>query len=122
MMNKHHIVHNQFIDSLATFFNVSYMCPYIKCFWKYLQSISSGPFYSHGLTLITVGTSNYMPSKVSDEITYPFLNFNGATSEVGELVNNFILHFTMDVITYPCWYYSYTMLVKEATGVHKAPD
>ena len=32
-----------------------------------------------------------MPSKVWDEITYPFLYFNG----------NFIPHFIMDVITYP---------------------
>ena len=26
--------------------------------------------------------SNHMPSKVWDEITYPFLNFNGCTVEV----------------------------------------
>ena len=26
--------------------------------------------------------SNHMPSKVWDEITYPFLNFNGAAVEV----------------------------------------
>ena len=26
--------------------------------------------------------SNHMPGKVWDEITYPFLNFNGATVEV----------------------------------------
>ena len=38
-----------------------------------------------------------------DEITYPFPNFNGCTVEVWEWINNFIPHFIMDVITYPCW-------------------
>ena len=47
--------------------------------------------------------SNYMPSKVSDEITYTFLNFKGATVEVKEWISNYISHFIMDVITYPCW-------------------
>ena len=46
---------------------------------------------------------NYMPSKVWDEISYPFPNFNGTTMEVWEWIINFISHFTMDVITYPCW-------------------
>ena len=34
------------------------------------------------LTLIPAWIINHMPSKVWDEITYPFLNFNGATVEV----------------------------------------
>ena len=42
-----------------------------------------------------------MPSKVWDEITYTFLNFNGATVDVYECVSNFIPYFIMDVITYP---------------------
>ena len=42
----------------------------------------SDPFYSHGLTLIPAWISNHMPGKVWDEITYPFLNFNGWTVEV----------------------------------------
>ena len=45
--------------------------------------------------------SNYMPSKVLDEITYPFPNFNGATVEVWESISNFTPHFIMDVIIYP---------------------
>ena len=49
-----------------------------------------------------------MPSKLWDGITYPFLNFNGA--------NNFIPQFIMDMITYPCWDYSETVLVKEGPG------
>ena len=43
---------------------------------------SSSPFYYHGLTSIPSCITNRMPSKVWDEITYPFLNFNGATVEV----------------------------------------
>ena len=43
---------------------------------------SNGPFYKHGLTWIPSWISNHTPSKVWDEITYPFLNFNGATVEV----------------------------------------
>ena len=44
--------------------------------------IISGPFYSHGLTLIPAWISNYTHYNVWDEITYPFLNFNSATVEV----------------------------------------
>ena len=40
------------------------------------------PFYLHGLTLIPAWISNYIHYKVWDAITYPFLNFNGATVEV----------------------------------------
>ena len=43
---------------------------------------SRAPFYWHGLTLIPTWISNYIHYKVWDEITYPFLNFNGATVEV----------------------------------------
>ena len=42
---------------------------------------SRGPFYSHSLTLIPSWTINDIHYKVWDEITYPFLNFNGATVE-----------------------------------------
>ena len=38
--------------------------------------------------------SNYIHHKMWDEITYPFLNFNGATVEVWEWMNNFIPHFS----------------------------
>ena len=40
------------------------------------------PFYQHGLTLISAWMSNYTHLKVWYEITYPFLNFNGAAVEV----------------------------------------
>ena len=39
-------------------------------------------FYLHGLTLIPAWTSNYTHYKMWDWITYPFVNFNGATVEV----------------------------------------
>ena len=39
---------------------------------------------------------------MKDEITYPFPNCNGSTVEVWEWIINFILHFIMDLITYPC--------------------
>ena len=42
-----------------------------------------------------------MPSKMWDEITYQFPNFNGYTVEVWEWISNFISHIIMDVITYP---------------------
>ena len=37
------------------------------------------PFYEHGLNLIPAWISNHKPSKVYDEVNYPFLNFNSAT-------------------------------------------
>ena len=40
-----------------------------------------GPIY-YGLTLIPALISNYIHYKVWNEITYPFLNFNGCTVEV----------------------------------------
>ena len=47
-----------------------------------IHTASWGPFYLHGLTLIPAWIINHMPGKVWDEITYPFINFNGATVEV----------------------------------------
>ena len=39
-----------------------------------------------------------MPGQMWDEITYLFPNLNGGTIEVGEWMNNFILHFIMNAI------------------------
>ena len=44
-----------------------------------------------------------MLNKAWDEITYPFLYFNGATVEVEEWISDYITHFIFDVITYLCW-------------------
>ena len=63
-----------------------------------------GPFYQHGLTLIPLWISNQMLAKVWDEATYPFPNFNVEAVEVSEWISNFIPHFIMNVITYPCWW------------------
>ena len=69
------------------------------------------PFYYHGLTLIPAWISNYTDYNVRDEITYPFLNFNGATVEVWEWISNFTPCFTEHMIIYPCWDKSKSMLV-----------
>ena len=61
------------------------------------------PFYQYDLTLIPACISNDMSNKVWNEITYPFSNFSGVTVGVWEWIINFIPHFTMDAITYPCW-------------------
>ena len=49
-----------------------------------MENDACGLFYKHDLTLIPVWISNYMLAKLWDEITYPFLNFNGCTVEVDE--------------------------------------
>ena len=66
---------------------------------------SSSPFYYHGLTLIPswISNCNYIHSKVLDEITYSFLNFNACTVEVWEWLSNVISHLTRQGITYPLW-------------------
>ena len=46
-----------------------------------------------------VWMSNHTPGKVRDEITYQTQNLNSSL----ESKSNFIAHFVMDVITYPCW-------------------
>ena len=56
------------------------------------------PIYQHGLTLVVEWTSNYIHYKMWGETTYSFLNVNDTAFEVWELMNNFLLHFT--VITY----------------------
>ena len=56
-----------------------------------------------------------MPTKVWDEITYPFPNFaHVATVEVWEWISNSTPHFIIDIITYPSWDLSQPMLVKGA--------
>ena len=41
-------------------------------------------------------------NKLEDEITYQFLNFNGAAIEVWDWMSNFLSHFLMEVINFPC--------------------
>ena len=54
-----------------------------------LQTVTAwGLIYQHGFTLVSVWITNLIPSKVWDEIAYPFLNFNGGT--VWQWIKNFI--------------------------------
>ena len=52
--------------------------------------------------LIPVWISNYVHYKVRTEITYPFPNFNGATTEVWEWISNFTLYWACDYL-YMLW-------------------
>ena len=63
---------------------------------------SCGPVYQQGLTLILAWVSNQMPSKVWDEITYTFPNFNGSAVEMWEWISNFIRNIIMVVSDFPC--------------------
>ena len=67
---------------------------------------SRGPCYYSGLTLSPAWINNRIPSKVCDEITYPFPNLNGCIVEIWERKSNFTPHFIVHVITYPCWDYN----------------
>ena len=52
-------------------------------FWSMPYTFNGlGRFYYHGLTLIPTRISNYIHYKMWDEITYPFVNLNGAIVEV----------------------------------------
>ena len=66
----------------------------------------SGPFYLHGLTLISEGLSNYTYALQSVERNHLSIpkrqRCYGATVEVWECISNFIALFIEHVITYPC--------------------
>ena len=78
----------------------------IVCYDLVGQLEASGAFCWQGFTLIPAWISNYVPSKVWDEVTYPFL-----------WISNFLPHILMDVITYPCWDLSYSMSLKGLQAV-----
>ena len=85
----------------------SYLNGTIHSSWRdwyhHIPKLLCGPFYLHGITLIPTWISNYIHCKVWDEITKPFLNFNGATVEFSEWIDNIIPYFTGHVITYSWW-------------------
>ena len=62
---------------------------------EWIESDTWAPFHKHGLTLISAWISNYIHYNVWDEITNPFLNFNGATVEVQEFYS--ILFFISNI-------------------------
>ena len=70
--------------------------------FDYILLTVRGPFYQHRLTLISAWISNHMSSNVGDEISYSSPNFDVCTVDILEWISHYILHFMMDVITYPC--------------------
>ena len=55
---------------------------YDICVYRSEQNNHQWPLLLTRFNLIPAWVSNDMPSKLLDEITYPFLNFNGCTVEV----------------------------------------
>ena len=74
------------------------------------------PVIRHMASRAPVCISNHRPIKTWDEITYPFSNFDSCMVKIWECITNFIQHFIMDVIAYPCWDRSKSMLVKGFQG------
>ena len=73
-MHKLHTAHWKKKRGVRSGSNLNYL-GYNTFLVQCLQSITyCGHFYQHGLTLIQAWINNYMPSKIWDEITYPFLN------------------------------------------------
>ena len=52
---------------------------------------------------VTAWMNSHKLSKMWHKITHWFPNFSYWTIEVWKCVNNFVPHFTIDVITYPWW-------------------
>ena len=72
--------------------------------WIAVISGNDKAFCYHGLTWIPVWISNHMSNKLWDEISYPFLIFNGCTVEGWGWISNFIQRVVVeDVIPYVCW-------------------
>ena len=62
-----------------------------------------GAFYKQGFYLIPAWINNRMPSRVSEEINYPFPNLDGCTVVFWDWISDISPHFIMGVIIYPCW-------------------
>ena len=98
----------------SNFFPHFIMSNYLSILWLELIHVSKTEFWwCEGHLQVTLGVVNGLPSgasvawisnyihyKVWDEIIYPFLNFNGATIDVWELISNFIPHFTGYICDY----------------------
>ena len=61
-----------------------------------------GPLLLTWINFIPAWISYHLPSKVWDEITYAYSNFNGCTIEVWEWISNFFPHLKIRAITFPC--------------------
>ena len=94
--------------------------------WPWWSQVGCGLCTYHCVFIIMVSSqsnklpawiSNHMPSKVWDQITYPFPNFNSWAVEVWEWISNVIPHFIMNVIIYSCWNWSWSMSIKGASDL-----
>ena len=66
---------------LITYIPWLHLVPTFQCWY--------GTSHYNWITSIPVWISNHMPSKVKDEITDPFPNFNGCTVKVWQWISNF---------------------------------
>ena len=57
--------------------------------------------YCSGISFIPAWIRNHNNYKGWDELTYPFLSFNGAVVGIWEWISNFIPRFARHVITHP---------------------
>ena len=91
-----------FVWSSSILIQGNAICKFCSCI---ICSSTRGPFRLHGLTLISalIGDYRYIKYKGRPEIIEPFPNSNCAAVEVWEWRSNFIINFTVHVITYPCW-------------------
>ena len=89
------------------------------CSYEILTGFPTHPFCLvsevSSILAITMLWGIHIPSKVWNEITCPFQNFN---SGAWEWICHFIPHFTEHVITYPWYGLSSTMLVKGVPGMY----
>ena len=90
------------IDKLASEISPNLSLRWISAGYSVLQAAPRNQYYENGITLIQARICNHMPSKVWDEITYPFPYFNGCTVD-WEWISNFMSHFIMRVTVYQCF-------------------
>ena len=66
-----------------------------------LSKITAHPFEDSSFNPSMYKLSHAQLSVGRNYLSIP--NFNGRTVAVSEWMSSFILHFIIDVITYPCW-------------------
>ena len=95
-ITSHHIISYRIVSyHILSFRFVSYRI----VSWRVLCDY----FHLFGLVSIVAWVSNQISRRVANENTYPFPNFNGCPLKLDIWMNNFIPHFLVDVVTYPCW-------------------
>ena len=88
------------VDMWDTYQCTAHLLLYIffYCIFYFQSSLNQ-----HGLTLFPAWICNHVHSIVWYEIIYPLSNVNGTAVEVWQWISNFISHFIVEVIDYPCW-------------------